>query len=173
MPALPPVTTAILLSSFLFINRFIYDQSSRTVPVIWLSLGPASWNPVVVGFSYIFLDITVKFFRAIGIGTNIELAFIDKKGRRIAVLELAFGQVISAEATILWDIFGRILAKRDFVGHGNEIISHTPEPGLNRGVAFDGLVLGKVGNWVVSLQNYTVAVNVQPGLRSRLGALFS
>jgi hypothetical protein len=41
VPALPPVTTAILLSSFLFINPFICDQSSRTVSVVGLSLGPA------------------------------------------------------------------------------------------------------------------------------------
>ena len=31
---------------------------------------------------------------------------------------------------------------------------------------------GKVGNWVVSLQNYTVGVNVNPGLPDGLGGLF-
>ena len=137
-----------------------------------MSLGPAKRNPVIVGFPYVFVDITAKFFRTIGGGTNIELAFIDEKGRWIAVLQFAFAQVISAEASILRNISGRILAKRDFVGHGNEIVDRTPEPGLNCRVAFDGLVTGKVGNWVLSLQNYTVAVNVHPGLRGGLGGFF-
>jgi hypothetical protein len=53
-------------------------------------------------------------------------------------------QVISAEGSILLNISGRTLAKRDFVGHGNEIVDRTPEPGLNGRVAFDGLVTGKV-----------------------------
>jgi len=128
-----------------------------------LSLGPARRKPVIVGFSYIFVDITAEFFRAIGGRTNIELAFIDQKGRWIAVLQFAFADVMSAEAPILRNISGRILPKRDFVGHGNKIVDRTPEPRLNCRVAFDGLVTGKVGNWVVSLQNYTVAVNVQPG----------
>ena len=144
------------------------SKSSRT-PVVGLSLGPAKRNPVIVGFSYIFVDITAKFFRTIGGGTNIELAFIDEKGRWIAVLQFAFAHVISAEASILRNISGRILAKRDFVGHGNEIVDRTPEPGLNCRVAFDGLVTGKIGNWVVSLQNYAVAVHVHPGLRGSFG----
>ena len=80
--------------------------------------------------------------------------------------------MISAEASILRNISGRILAKRDFVGHGSEIVDRTPESGLNCRVAFDGLVTGKVGNWVVPLQNYAVAVNVHPGLRVGLGGLF-
>jgi hypothetical protein len=54
-----------------------------------LSLGPAKRNPVIVGFSYIFVDIAAKFFRTVGSGTNIELAFIDEKGRWIAVLQFA------------------------------------------------------------------------------------
>jgi hypothetical protein len=137
-----------------------------------LSLGPATRKPVVVGFSYIFVDIAAKFFHTIGGGTNIELAFIDQKVRWIAIRHLAFAQVISAEASILRKISGRILAKRDFVGLGNEIEDRTPEPGLNCRVAFDGLVTGKVGNRVVSLQNYSVAVNVHPGLRGGLGGFF-
>jgi hypothetical protein len=134
-----------------------------------LSLGPASRNPVIVSSSYIFVDITAKIFRTVGGGTNIELAFIDDKGRWIDVIPFAFAYVISAEASILWNISGRIFGKRDFVGHRNEIVDRTPEPGLNCRVAFDGLVAGKVGNRVVSLQNYSVAVKVQPGLRSGLG----
>ena len=67
---------------------------------------------------------------------------------------------------------GRIPVERGFVGLGNEIIDRTPEPGLNCRVAFDGLMTGKIGNWVVSLQNYTVFVNVQPGLPGGLGGLF-
>jgi hypothetical protein len=43
----------------------------------------------------------------------------------MAELQFAFAHVISAEAAILWYIFGRILAKCDFVGHGSEIISRT------------------------------------------------
>jgi hypothetical protein len=113
-----------------------------------LSLGPAKRNPVLVGFSYIFVGIAAKFFRTIGGGTHIELAFIDEKGRWIAVLQFAFAHVTSAEASILRNISGRILAKRDFVGHGNEIVDHTPEPGLNCRVAYDGLVTGRIGNWV-------------------------
>jgi hypothetical protein len=31
---------------------------------------------------------------------------------------------------------------------------------------------GKVGNWVVSLQNYTIGVNVDPSLPDGLGGLF-
>ena len=137
-----------------------------------MSLGPARRKPGLVGFSYIFVDIAAKFFRTIGGGTNIEPAFMNKKGRWIAVLQFASAQVISAEASILRNISGRILAKRDFVGHGNEIVDRTPEPGLNCRVAFDGLVTGKIGNWVVSLQNYAVAVNVHPGLRGGLGGFF-
>ena len=151
---------------------YICDQSPRTEPVIGLSLSPARWNPVVVGFSYVLVDITAKFLRTISSGTSVELAFIDQKGRWIAVLQFAFGKVISAKASILWNIFGRVLAERDFIRHGSEIISRTPEPVLNCWVAFDGLVLSKVGNWVVSLQNCTVAVNVQPGFRNGLDALF-
>jgi hypothetical protein len=105
-----------------------------------LSLGPARRKPVLVGFSYIFVDIAAKFFRTIGGGTNIELAFIDEKDRWIAVLQFAFAQVISAEASILRNISGRILAKRDFVGHGNEIVDRTPELGLNCRVTFEGPV---------------------------------
>ena len=137
-----------------------------------------SWSDSIVGmtrfvgFSNIFVDTATKFIRTIGVGTNIELAFIDEKGRWIAVLQFAFAHVISAEASILRNISGRILAKRDFVGHGNEIVDRTPEPGLNGRVAFDGLVTGKIGNWVVSLQNYAVAVNVHPGLRGGLGGFF-
>jgi hypothetical protein len=137
-----------------------------------LSFGPASRKPVIVGFSDIFVDITAKFFRTIGGSTNIELAFIDQKIRWIAVLQFASAHVISAEASILRNISGRILGKRDFVDHGNKIVDRTPEPGLNCRVAFDGLVTGKVGNWVVSLQNYTVAVKVQPGLPGGLGGFF-
>jgi hypothetical protein len=151
---------------------YICDQSPRTEPVIGLSLSPARWNPVVVGFSYVLVDITAKFVRTTGIGTNVKLAFIDQKGRWIAVLQFAFGKVISAKASILGNIFGRILVKRDFVGHGSEIVDRAPEPGLNGRVAFDGLVASKVGNWIVALQNYTVAVNVQPGIQSGLRALF-
>ena len=91
-----------------------YTQSPRP-PVVGLSLGPAKRNPVVVGSSYICVDIAAKFFRTIGGGTNIELAFIDHKGRWIAVVEFAFAQVISAEASILRNISKRILAKREFV----------------------------------------------------------
>jgi hypothetical protein len=147
-------------------------QSLRTVPVVGLSLGPATRKPVVVGFSDIFVDIAAKLFHTIGVGTNIELAFINEKDRWIAIIHFAFAHVISAEASILRNISGRILAKRDFVGLGNEIEDRTPEPGLNCRVAFDGLVTGKVGNWVVSLQNYTAAVNVHPGLRGGLGGFF-
>ena len=86
-----------------------------------MSHGPAKRNPVRVGFSYIFVDIAAKFFRTTGVGTNIELAFIDAKGRWIAVLHFAFAQVISAEASILRNISGRILAKRDFVAHRTTI----------------------------------------------------
>jgi hypothetical protein len=85
-----------------FINPFICDQSPRTVPAIGLSLGPAKRNPVVVGFSYIFVNITAKLFRIIGVRTNIELAFIDEKGRWIDVFEFAFAQVISAEGSGFW-----------------------------------------------------------------------
>ena len=143
-----------------------------TEHVIGSSLGPAKWNPVVVGSLYILVDITAKFFRTIDAGTNVKLAFIDQKGRWIAVLQLAFAQVRSAKASILWDVSGRILAKRDFVGHRSKIVDRTPETGLNGRVAFDGLMAGEVGNCVVSLQDYTVAINVHPGLRSGLGALF-
>jgi len=111
-----------------------------------LSLGPARRKPVLVGFSYIFVDIAAKLFCTIGGGTNIELAFIDEKGGWIAVLQFAFAQVISAEASISRNKSGRILAKRDFVGHGNEIVDRIPEPDLNCRVAFDGLVTGKIGN---------------------------
>jgi hypothetical protein len=78
-------------------------QSSRT-PVVGLSLGPAKRNPVLVGLSYFFVDISAKFFRIIGRGTDIELAFIDNKSRWIAVLQFAFAQVISAEGSILRNI---------------------------------------------------------------------
>jgi hypothetical protein len=154
------------------VPAFADPRSPRAEPVVGLSLGPARRKPVIVGFSYIFVDMTAKFFPTIGVTTNIELAFIDHKGRWIAVVEFAFAQVISAEASILRNISGRILPKRNFVGHGNKIVDRTPEPGLNCRVALDGLVTGKVGNWVVSLQNYTVAINVQPGLRGGLGGFF-
>src|ERR1700683_3582900 len=143
-----------------------------TERVIGSSLGPAKWNPVVVGSLHIFVDITAQFFCTIGASTNIKLAFIDQKDRWIAVLQFAFAHVISAEAAILWHIFGRILAKCDFVGHGSEIISRTPETGLNGRVAFDGLMAGEVGNCVVSLQDYTVAVHVSPGLPGGVGGFF-
>jgi hypothetical protein len=137
----------------------------------------------LVGFSNIFVDTATKFIRTIGVGTNIELAFIDEKGRGIAVLQFALAHVISAEASILRNISGRILAKRDLVGHGNEIVDRNPEPGLNCRLTFDGLVTGKIGNWVVSVQNYAVAVNVhlafaaawwflRPGRRSPLSLAF-
>src|ERR1700751_199121 len=148
------------------------EQSPRTEPVIGLPLGPANWNPVVVGSPYVLVDITAKFFRTIRGGTNVEFAFVDKKGRWIAVLQFAFGQVVSAKAAILWDILGGVPAKRDFVGHRTEIEDRAAEPGLNGRVASDGLVASKVGNWIVAFQNYTVAVNVQPGIRSWLNVLF-
>jgi hypothetical protein len=44
-----------------------------------LSLGPPKGKPVLVGFSYIFIDIAAKFFLSVGGGTKIELAFIDGK----------------------------------------------------------------------------------------------
>src|SRR6516165_9741407 len=72
-------------------------KTTWTEPVVGLSLGPAKRNPVVVGFSYIFVDIAVKFFRTIDVGTNIELAFIDQKRRWIGVRQFAFAQGISAE----------------------------------------------------------------------------
>jgi hypothetical protein len=79
----------------------ICDQLPRTKPAIGLPLGPAGWHPVVVGFSHVLVDISAKILRTISSGTNVELAFIDQKGRWIAVLEFAFGQVISAKASIL------------------------------------------------------------------------
>src|SRR5580704_13866961 len=52
------------------------------------------------------------------------------------------------------------------------MVDRTPEPSLNCWVAFDGLMTGKVGDWIVSLQNYTVGVNVHLGLPNRLGGFF-
>jgi hypothetical protein len=49
-----------------------------------LSLSPAERNPVVVGFSYILVDIAAKFFHPVGGGTNIELAFINEKDPWVA-----------------------------------------------------------------------------------------
>ena len=78
---------------------------------------------------------------------------MDQEGRWIAVLQFAFGQVISAKASILRDILGGVPGKRDFVGHGSEIVDRAAEPGLNGRIAFDGLVASKVGNWIVAFQN--------------------
>jgi hypothetical protein len=63
--------------------------------------------------------------------TNIELAFVDNEVRRIAVPHFTFAQVVSAEASILRNIFGRILVKSGFVGRGGEMVGPNLEPGLN------------------------------------------
>src|SRR5580698_5438671 len=78
-------------------------ESSRTAAE-GLSFGPAKRNPVLVGFSFIFLNILLKFCCSIGGGANIELAFVDEKVRWIALRQNAFTQVISAEASILRNI---------------------------------------------------------------------
>ena len=106
----------------------------RTEPVVGLSLGPARRKPVVVGFSYVFVDITAKFFPSIGAGTNIEVAFIDEKGRWIAILQFAFAHVISAKPSILRNIFGRILAKRDFAAKHHPGQDYRMAAGIGVGV---------------------------------------
>ena len=45
----------------------------RRPPVVGSSLGPARRKPVIVGFSYIFVDIAAKFFRTIGGGTTLQV----------------------------------------------------------------------------------------------------
>jgi hypothetical protein len=134
---------------------------------------PEMSHPVLVGVSDIFVYIAAKLFRFIGGGANIKLTFVNEEDGRIDIPQFAFAHVVSAEASVLRNISRRILVKHGFVGHGDEIVDRTPEPGLKCRVAFDGLMTGKVGSWVVSLQNYTVAVNVNPGLRGGLGGFFS
>ena len=78
------------------------------------------------------------------------------------------------------------------------MVDRTPEPSLNCWVAFDGLMTGKVGSWIVSLQNtplvstfilvfgtdlavssarttmplsFAISVGFRGGLRDRLAAL--
>ena len=133
---------------------------------------PKMNHRVLVRSSDIFVYIAAKLFHSVSGGTNVEPAFIDEEDRGIAIPQFAFTQVVSAEGSVLRSISGRILVKRGLVGHGGEMVDRTPEPGLNRWVAFDGLMTGKVGNWVVSLQNYTIGVNVRLGLRNGLGGFF-
>ena len=52
------------------------------------------------------------------------------------------------------------------------MIDRTPETALDLWFTFDGLVPGEVGNWIVSLQNYAVAVDVCLGLLAGLRGLF-
>ena len=62
-----------------FAHDMTYAQSfmslclERRPPVVGLSLGPARRKPVIVGFSYIFVDIAAKFFRTIGGGTTLQV----------------------------------------------------------------------------------------------------
>jgi len=65
---------------------------------------PKLLHQVLVSASDIFVDIAAKLLGRISGGPNIELAFIDEEGRSIAIRQSAFGQVASAEATILWNI---------------------------------------------------------------------
>ena len=79
---------------------------------------PKMSYPVLVGISDIFVDVAAKLLHSIGVGTNIELAFVDGESRRIAIGQCTFSftQVTSAEVTVLWRIFRRILVKSGFVG---------------------------------------------------------
>jgi hypothetical protein len=120
----------------------------------------------------VLVHIAAKLFRFIGGGTNIELAFVDEEDRWIDIPQFAFSHVVCAIGSVLRNISGRILVKRSFVGRGSELIDRTPETALDRWFTFDGLVPGKIGNWIVSLQNYAVAVDVYLGLLAGLRGFF-
>ena len=127
-------------------------------------------EPALVGLSDIFVDIAAKLLQCLGVGTNIELAFVNGEDGRIAIYQFAFTHVPSTEASVLRNISGRILVKGGFVGHGAEMVDRTTVTALNCRVAFDGLMTCKVGNCIVSLQNYSVGVNVLLGLPGGLGS---
>ena len=77
---------------------------------------PKMSYPLLVGALDIFMYIAAKLFRSTGVGTKVELAFVDEEDRRIASKQFTFSQMISAEACVLWIISGRILVKSGFVG---------------------------------------------------------
>ena len=77
---------------------------------------PKMSHPFLVGGSDVLIHIAAKLFRSTGVGTKEELAFVGEEDRRIASNQFTFSQMISAEASVLWIISGRILVKSGFVG---------------------------------------------------------
>ena len=77
---------------------------------------PKMSYPLVVGPSDVVIHIAAKLFRSTGVGTKVELTFVDEEDPRIASNQFTFSQMIRAEASVLWIIFGRNLLKSDFVG---------------------------------------------------------
>ena len=77
---------------------------------------PKMSYPFLIGASDVLIHIAAKLFRSTGVGTKVELAFVGEEDRRIASNHFTFSQVISAEASVLWEIAGRILVKSGFVG---------------------------------------------------------
>ena len=63
---------------------------------------PKMSYPLLVGPSDVVIHIAAKLFRSTGVGTKVELAFVDKEDHRIASSQFTFSQMISAEASILW-----------------------------------------------------------------------
>jgi len=77
---------------------------------------PKMSHPFLVGGSDVLIHIAAKLFRSTAVGTKEELAFVGEEDRRIASNQFTFSQMISAEASVLWIISGRILVKSGFVG---------------------------------------------------------
>ena len=77
---------------------------------------PETSYPLLVRASDVFIPNAAKLSRSTGVGTKEELAFVGEEDRRIASNQFTFSQMVSAEASVLWIISGRILVKSGFVG---------------------------------------------------------
>ena len=76
---------------------------------------PKMSHPFLVGASDVLIHIAAKLSRSIGVGTKVELASVDEEDLRIASNKFTFSQMVSAEASVLRIISGRILIKSGFV----------------------------------------------------------
>ena len=116
--------------------------------------------PISVRFYYVLEGTDTEFFLRCGGRTDVQFSLYDKEDCRIGVRQPVVFDRIGAKTAVLRGIFCRIFFESSQIRSGTEIVYRSLISALILRTPLDCFLLSEISHWVISLQNYPVAIHI-------------